>query len=583
MVSKPLLKLCIVGLIYSVGIVNGFTSNVTTNLNNKSLTQTKENNTNKTKINKKQRAASHNIFNSVRNNIYEELAKDTKKRSKTQPHIASYLPANLPRQLIICMENALKNNKQIEEAQKEILATHEQHNIDRAALMPRITAENSTSSSRDYFNKPEKMQDSKETDVTKRQYDYKKSSRLENTTTLSVRYNIFHGGADIANLESTDKSIEAKWKNYDATIQKVLQEVAQNYFAIFGKQEEIKNIKALLKAREETQRVAEEMLKAGTAKELDVDQANTGCSEAQLRLDTAQAEEQIYRTNLKQLTGVEVKEKLEAPDKLFDKKFTKTEALDIAIKNNPQIIAVIAEHAAAKAKLSVPNGEFLPSVDLVASGSRRFMRNRYYDVNDSIHYRNSDKRTIYEPSVALQLSWPIFNGMSSFSKKVQQAYNVAKVSVTKSKVYTEIEKELSTVLEKLDLAEKNINEARKMIHFQNNVLKSTKDEHSAGTKLMKDVLDAQQKLFDCHSTLTNAIRDRYINQCNLMGLLGWFNPSDLKLEGLKFDYIKEYYRQIKRFIPTWEEMGVENNNITTIRNNTNKALINNNKSRIQKI
>ena len=573
------MNICIIGLVYNLGIVNGFASTTATNLNNKVLKQINIENNNKNK--KKPEQKKDGLAATIKKNVYKEIAKDTKKRSKEQFHIASYLPANLPRQLIKCMENALKNNKQIEEAQKEILATNEQHNIDRSALMPRITAENSTGFSKDYLNKPDKISDPNEKDLNKKQYDYNKSKKLENTTTLSVRYNIFHGGADMANLESTDKSIEAKWKNYDATIQKVLQEVAQNYFTIVAKQEEIKNVNSLLKARQESLRVAKEMLKAGTAKELDVAQADTGCSEAQLRLDNAQAEEQIYRANLKQLTGVEVTGKLDAPDKLFNKKFAKKEALDIATKNNPQIIAIIAEHAAAKAKLSVHNGEFFPSVDLVASGNRKFNRTKYYDVNDNLHYRHSSKNTVYEPSIALQLSWPIFNGMSSVSKKVQQAYNVAKVAVTKNKIYTEIEKEISTILEKLELSEKNIKEANKMINSQHKVLNSTKEEHAAGTKLMKDVLDAQQKLFECHATLTNAIRDRYINQCNLMGLLGWFNPSDLKLKGLSFDYKKEYYRQIERFIPTWKEMGVEDNNSTVIKNNKNninRALINNNKS-----
>ena len=55
----------------------------------------------------------------------------------------------------------------------------------------------------------------------------------------------------------------------------------------------------------------------------------------------------------------------------------------------------------------------------------------------------------------------------------------------------------------------------------------------------------------------------------------------MKLKGLSFDYKKEYYRQIERFIPTWKEMGVEDNNSTVIKNNKNninRALINNNKS-----
>ncbi len=549
MLSKRILNVCFVTLVSNLIIVNVHTRDVT-NGNNVGI-QIKDSNKKPVKDEKKK----NGIIATIKDNINKEIAKDTINRYGKKDHIASYLPANLPKQLIRCMENALKNNKQIKEAQQEILASHEEHNIKRADLMPSISAESSNSANSNYYKEP-----TTEAIGTKiRQYD--KKNQFESTGALQVKYNIFHGGADIANLKSIDKSIEAKWKNYDATIQKVLSEVAQNYFTIVAKQEEIKNAKALLDARKESHRVANEMLKAGTTKELDVAQAVAGLFDAESKLYTAEVEEKIYRVNLKQLTGVDVNEKLDAPGKLFDKKFTEKEALDIAIKNNPQVIAVIAEHAAAKAKLDVPNGEFLPSIDLIASGSRKYTRAKIYSVDDHINGILDTKNTMYEPSVSIRLSLPIFNGGSSFSKKAQCAYNLSKVSVTKDKIYKEIEKEVSTALEKLDAAENTIAFAKKMIEAQKTVLESTKKEQAAGTKITKDVLDAQLELFKAHSMLTNAIKDRYIQQCSIMTLLGWFNPIDLKLKGLDFDYKKEYRRQIKRIIPTYGELGVTTENL----------------------
>ena len=568
MYSKKILNICVITLMSNLIVVNGFASNITANLNtnvsNNIKNNIKKNDNKQVKDNNKK----DGIIATIKKSFKEEIEKDTARRAKTYEHIASYLSANLPKQLIKCMENALKNNKQIQEAQKEILVNNEEHNINRAALMPVITAENSTGTNNDYLKKPEIAVKNLQ------QYEYDKINRTENTTVLRVKYNIFHGGADIANLKSVDKSIEAKWKNYDSIIQKVLNETAQNYFTIVAKQEEVKNAKALLEARKESYRVAQEMLKAGTAKELDVAQADAGCYDAQSRLYTAEVEEQLYRIALKQLTGVDVTEKLDAPDKLFDKKFTIKEALDVAIKNNPQIIAATAEHAAAKAKLSVPNGEFAPSIDIVASGSRKFTSSKQYAIDDHINSKNNSSNTIYEPGVALQVSLPIFNGGSSFAKKVQYAYNVSKVAVTKDKIYKEIEKEIATSIEKLDAAENTIVFATKMIDAQNTVLESTKKEQAAGTKITKDVLDAQLEVFKAQTMLTNAIKDRYIQQCNIMALLGWFNPSDLKLKGLTFNYKQEYYKQIRRIIPTFEGMGVETKK-TSVINNKQKKVYNN--------
>lgn len=552
MISKQFFNICIITIIMSC-------------LGTCSTQQNTSNNVLKTNNNSKQVNKKENsIIKAIKKSAHDAIVEDTKNRSKSQPHIASYLPANLPQQLIRCMENALKNNEQIKEAQKDILASHEDHNISRAALIPKISASTSLADG----NKYTKSINDNSDNIT----PFNKNNVIEHNTGLQVEYNLFHGGADIAVLKSTDKSIEAKWKNYDATIQNVLREVAQKYFEVVTQQEKIKNINALLNAMKENKRVARQMVEAGTAKELDVAQADAGYLDAQSRLYNAEAEEKISRASLKQLTGVEVTEKLEAPDKIFDKKFTKGEALNIAIKNNPKVISIIAEQAAAKAKLSTINNEFFPKVDVVAGVNRKFTKTKPYDTYG--HTNPPIKALEYTPSVSLQASLPIFNGGSSFSKRVQQAYNIAKVAITKDRLYKEIEQGITQAIESLEATESNIKVANQMIESYRTILESTKKEYEAGTKITKDVLEAQQKLFEAHSMLTNAINNRYIQQCNLMALLGWFNPSDLKLKGLKFDYKKEYYRQIQRILPTFEEMGVETRKPALI-NNKQKRVYNN--------
>lgn len=561
MISKQFFNICIITIIMSCLGSCSTPQNTSNNILKK--------NNNSKQVNKKD----NSIIDTIKKSAHDAIVEDTKNRSKSQTHIASYLPANLPQQLIICMENALRNNEQIKEAQKEILASHEEHNISRSALMPSISASTKLSNANEY-----KKGINENNDTT----PFSKTKTIAHSASLQVEYNLFHGGADIANLKSTDKSIEAKWKNYDAIIQNVLREVAQKYFEVVTQQEKIKNIKYLLNAMQESKRVARQMVEAGTAKELDVAQADAGYLDAQSRLYNAEAEEKISRASLKQLTGVEVTEKLEAPDKIFDKKFTKEEALNIAIKNNPKVISLIAEQAAAKAKLSTVNKEFLPEINVKANLSRTFSKERRYDIYDHTKPVGTDTKILgYTPIVSLEASLPIFNGGSSFSRRVQQAYNVAKVAITKDRLYKEIENGITQAIESLEASENNIKTANEMIKSYRTILESTKKEYEAGTKITKDVLEAQQKLFEAHSILTNAINNRYIQQCKLMEWLGWFNPSDLKLKGLTFDYKKEYYRQIQRILPTFEEMGIEtkkpvatNNKQKKVYNNTNTKRIN---------
>ncbi len=509
------------------------------------------------------------LLSTIKQNARDEIIKDTQKRSKIQNYIKSYLPTNLPPQLIRCMENALKNNEEIKEAQKEVLAIHEDHNIQRSNLMPKIQATSGFKTADNDYSKPFN-EDSRKTS------GFSHNNTNVCSTGIGLSYNLFHGGSDVASLRSTDKSIEAKWKHYEATIQKVLQNVAKKYFEIVIQQEKIKNIKSLLKLRKENQRVAEEMLAAGTAKQLDKEQAYIGLEETESKLVSAEAEERSERAVLKQLTGVDVTEELNAPDKLFDKKFTKSESLNVASKNNPNVMEASAAHIAEKEKLFAYSGNFFPKIDLEANYSMQYTHTKKYDQYDHVNPLSDSKALHHVPTISITASLPIFSGGQLFSSKVKQAYIVAKSAIAKDKIYKEIESGISQILESLDASENSITSARKIIAAQEIVLKTINDEHAAGTKLMADVLDAQQKLFEAQSMLTNAINNRYIQQCNLMALLGWFNPRDLKLKGLQFDYMKEYNRQIHRRIPTFEEMGVETRK-PLVTNNKPKALQNSKK------
>ncbi|MBR1944263.1 MAG: TolC family protein [Alphaproteobacteria bacterium] len=541
---------------------NNFNKDNNDNVNNKKQNQLNINKS-KTQLNNNN---ADNLLNTLKQNARNEIIKDTQNRSKVQEHINSYLPAKLPKQLITCMENALKNNEQIKEFQAEISATHEDHNIARSNLMPTIKAESKISTEHNYSKN--------------RQEDSNKSQGFSDINInkqiagITLNYNLFRGGADVATLKSTDKSIEAKWKEYEAKIQNILQEVATKYFEIVGHQKKINHIKSLLKARKETYRVAKQMLEAGTAKELDVAQASVGIEEVQSRLVSAEAEEQKARAVLKQLTGVEVHEKLDAKKELFDKTFSKGEALNIASKNNPNIKALTTQYNAEKLKLSAQHGSFLPKIDLEAKYDMQFSNEITYDQYDHVNpLMKPNKQLRCIPSIAIALSVPIFSGGQIFANQVKQSHNVAKVAISKEKVYQEIESNIVQILESLDAIEQNIKSVGKIIKAQDTILKTIKEEHAAGTKLMTDVLDAQQKLFEAKTMLTNNINERYVQQCKLMALLGWFNPKDLKLKGLQFDYVKEYNKQINRGIPTFEEMGIETMK-PIVKNNKPKGLRN---------
>ena len=453
---------------------------------------------------------------------------------------------NFPPQLISYMEGALKNNKKIAEAQHDVLATNEQHNIQKSAFKPVIDSVSGIS------NRPTRhWQNMSTSDVTV-------AAETAYSTSLRMRWNLFKGGADIAKLESTDKQIEAKWKEYDTVVQDVLQQVAELYFNIVSKQKEIENIRSLMNARKESINVASQMNIAGVAKEVDVAQANAAYAESEAKLSVAEAQEQTYMTQLSEITGLPVSGKLQQPKNLTSatdamKMLTEKKALEIASKLNPKVIASNAKCLAAQAEMKEPVDGFSPSLDLESG----FYAEQDHDVNGVIGKSGSMSTTNvlyrHNPAIGLSLTIPIYSGGGGKAKKRQMGENLTKARIARDRTLLELKTELKRSFEMIEAANENIISGEQAITARSMSLQATKDELQAGIKIMKDVLDEQQKLFEAQQMLTEAVKDKLINQCKLLSCLGLLNPKYLKLEDPGFDYKKEFEHQKRGLFTRFSE------------------------------
>lgn len=463
-----------------------------------------------------------------------EQRKQTKVINKNNDELCRHMKqykVNFPPQLVSYMEGALKNNKKIIEAQHDILMTNEQHNIQKAAFKPVIDSVSGIS------NRPTRYWKN----VTPS--DTTVSVETSYNTSLRARWNLFRGGGDIAKLKSTDKQIEAKWKEYDATVQDTLQQIAELYFNIVAKQAEIENIKSLIKARSESAKVAIQMNAAGAAKEADVAQAQAAHAESDAKLSVAEAQEQTYMAQLSELTGMPVSGKLQQPTEIFNTLVTEKDAFEVAKKFNPKVIAAQANYFAALAEMEEPNGSFLPSIDL-ESGFYAEQSNQA----SGIVGKGGSANTVnylyrHNPAIGVSMTIPIYSGGSGSAKKRQSGEKLTKERVARERALLEVRTAIKQALEMIEAANENMVSAEKAIKARSMSLRATEEEHQAGTKIVKDVLDEQQKRYEALQIRNEAIKDKFINYCKLLNHLGMLNPKYLNLKGSNFDYKKEFEHQ----------------------------------------
>jgi outer membrane protein len=437
--------------------------------------------------------------------------------------------------LSMALNSALDNNKDIKIVESEVKATHEEIVKAKAAFRPNVSLnagkqfrrrkswiENPPSPPPAGFNNPS------------RSNDY--------TTEVGVqaKQNLFRCGADSAACKEADCRVKAVWAIYMARIQSVMRDVAVSYFTIIAKQKEIAHLKKLVDARKESAEVAKRMLTVGAAKEIDVAQADAATSETESKLSKAEAELVAYYAQFETMTGMPMPVNPTIPDRMFDDSLPEAEAIKVAKRDNPEIIAKDNEQQAMHATVKKITTEFSPSLDVSAgySGSYDSSTRKSNPLE-----KQSNSRSYY---AALSLTVPIYDGGGSRAEKRKAMALVSKARAERGKVADNVESEMRSVLAAIKAAKQNIISARKAVELRELVLHDTMEEYKAGVKIMRDVLDAQSQLFEASFLEVQAELQYFGSQCRAIALMGRMSPHSLKLTSKSFDYYDHYMMTKKR-------------------------------------
>ncbi|MDR1233734.1 MAG: TolC family protein [Holosporales bacterium] len=423
--------------------------------------------------------------------------------------------------LFKALESAAIHNKDILMGQSDVVSIHEEQVKAASAFRPGVRA------SAEY--------DHEEKDVWTPGANKSPRERINTPKgVFTISQNLFHGMADLANINSIEKHIRAMWSKFEATKQKVFREVAAYYFEVYAKMREILHIKSLLKSRSSSLDVAQEMFKTGAAKYLDVAQASAGCAEIQAKLAKANAEYSTLRAKFTELTGFVLPEDLDAPEKLFDDTMKLQQGIDLALKYNPNIIAANDSLLSAKEAVRKPLGKLLPSVDVSYSFERSKM-----PTSGNIQNRNH--------KVSLTATFPLYDGGVGRAERRQAIEAASKSAVEKAKIVEETKTEVQSTWANMEASRSNLASSREAVKARELALRDTEEEYRAGLKIMNDVLKAQQELFEAKFLAMNAEKEYFVSQCSANALIGRMNAKFLKFKTPEFDY-RSHYTETKRRI-----------------------------------
>jgi outer membrane protein len=219
---------------------------------------------------------------------------------------------------------------------------------------------------------------------------------------LSLSYVLLDFGARAAGIDAQSYQLIASLLNNDRTLQDVIAEVEAAYFAVLAARAQVDAQTQQETALRSSFDAVEIRLRSGLAARADQLRARAALAEAQLARQTAERDHAKALAALKQAAGVAQTQTLAldweaAPPTALDAGTLLADLLDEAQRQRPDLNALQAEAASARAEAERARAARWPALSLAANTSRTF-------------FLEDERSPSTTYSLGLSLAMPLFDG-----------------------------------------------------------------------------------------------------------------------------------------------------------------------------
>ncbi len=354
----------------------------------------------------------------------------------------------------------------------------------------------------------------------------------QNPTSAQVKFvqPIFSGLSTVNSVQAAKNQVKAGRHSLVNTEQAVLLDTVAVYMDVIRD-------KAVLELQEHQEKVLKEHLasykkrfNAGDLTRTDVAQSEARASGATAARIAAQGQLKVSEANFFSVVG-------ENPGKLEDVKEigfilpqTMEEALDMALKNNPKILAANYAKESAKYAVKAKKGALAPSVN-VGGGAGRQKENISIDKDDYWQ-------------IQANLTVPLYQSGAEYADIRQAKQTENRYKILWSKTLQDVHAEVVAAWENYTASKAQMESIKSQIKASEMALKGVIREAKVGARTVLDVLDAEQEHLDNQVMLVKTHRDEIVSAYALMSAIGQMNPDGLGLPVEAYDP-KEYYESVK--------------------------------------
>jgi outer membrane protein len=358
---------------------------------------------------------------------------------------------------------------------------------------------------------------------------------LAGTATVSVP--IYQGGAVRNGVKAAKVRVEAGQANLRGTEASIFSRVVAAYMDVIRDSAIVSFNMANVNALEVNLQASSDRFEVGDLTRTDVAQSESRLALARSDLQTAQANLIASRENYIALVG-DAPDDLQPPPPLPGLPASTETAVQVALADNPDIIAARKLREAAGYDVKVAKAAVLPTLSGFAQGS-------YTHYLGSLHEQGvSDPSQTNKQVVAgATLRLPLYQGGRP-AAQVRQNQALESQSIEQ-----EIEVERSIIAQtrsayaSWQASLQSIQSNQKAVEAANLSLEGVRAENSVGSRTILDILNAEQEALNAKVQLVSARRNAYVAGFSLLAAMGHVEADDLSLEtGALYNPMVNYER-----------------------------------------
>lgn len=336
-----------------------------------------------------------------------------------------------------------------------------------------------------------------------------------NQTSLTIRQMIFDGLATPAEVNRLDHVAKARYYELLGQMQSVALETATAYYDLLRYRRLVAYAQDNFVTHKQVYDRIKSRVDAGVGKRVDFEQASGRLALAEANLLTETTNLYDVSARYQRLVGELPPETVaEAGVPLDGLSASSVEALELAYKQNPNVLAAIENIISVEHSVSGRKGPYFPRVDLTGR--------KTLNVNGT-----SENSTLAADTLEVTASWNLFNGLSDKARIDSAVEDLNRAHDLRDKACIDTRQQVAIAYNSITQLKEQL--AFRQIHMDSieKARIAYRKQYDIGQRTLLDLLDTENEYFQSRRNLTNAEMDMntayartYAGQGELLRKLG---------------------------------------------------------------